>query len=166
MNEHIQILNNYNPFVITGIVLSCLWLGAYILSWVIQWAWAWVDESKVSRNNWIASIFSGNLKKDGWYENLAFNYLPSSFYKYNQYKNGQCVSKNDHYHEYIIGKINTLGYFSILPLIWFGMLCLNFWYISLYFVLAYGIAFTARMGRRGQKMLKAHIEDKNAHKDQ
>ena len=154
MNE-IQIISDYNPFVITGTVLSALWASAYVLSGLIQWAWAWVDETEVSKGNWIV----GKLSKQpthGWVkENKYWMY-----YKYD--KDGKQVDCTDGIKLPIDYWLST--YFFILPLIWFSMLCLNFWYMSMWFAMAYGLAFTMRMARRGQKLLTKHIADKDAHK--
>jgi len=148
MNE-LQILNTYNPFVITGIVLSCLWAGAYILSWLVQWGWAWVDEQKVGKDNAVANKFRV-MFSNGWvYEGRLWVY-----YKYD--KDGKEIDHGD--------MPIYDSYFRVLPIIWGAMLCLNFWYISMWIVMVYAVAFTARMGRRGHKLLTKHIEDKEAHK--
>jgi len=152
MNENIQILTTYNPFVITGIVLSCLWAGAYILSWLIQWAWAWVDEGKISSNNQLIVKLFGELPK---------NYIKlSSSRAYNYAKIDDSGRESDLRDT----SPNSFKYLLLLPLIWFSMLCLNFWYISMWFGMAYAVAFTMRMARRGQKILTKHINDKDAHK--
>ena len=161
MNE-IQILSNYNPFLITGIVLSVLWAGAYVLSWIIQWAWAWVDESKVgSYNALIKKLFPLDIReyhnatceerKNGWF---------TGYYgkEYTKFVDSDRVGYTNIYP-------SGFKYLIILPLIWFSMLCLNFWWISMWFAMAFTLAFTMRMARRGQKLLKAHINDKDAHKD-
>lgn len=156
MNE-VQIFGITNYFVITGIVLSGLWLGAYILSWIIQWAWSWVDESKVSPNNWVVSLFSIKLKDD-WVR-------VDKYWKYHKYnKDGVKVEETDSSID--VGDSCSLAppYMLILPIIWFGVLCLNFWYISMWFAMAITLAFILRMARRGQKLLTKHINDKEAHK--
>ena len=94
----------------------------------------------------------------------------NKYWMYNLYKDGNVVANEDS----LPGSVGTIAdcgplikgiqrYFFMLPLIWLGVLCANFWYISMWVGLSYGIAFTARMARRGQKLLKSHIEDKNAH---
>lgn len=156
--EIVQICGISNYFVITGVVLSGLWAGAYILSWLVQWAWAWVDEAEVANSNWIVSKtrpivneYSYKDQPDGW-----MNTDSHTCWRYKKYKDGAVIAKTD---------TNPCFYPWIIFLIWFSMLCLNFWYISMYFGLFFAIAFSTRMARRGQKVLAKHIADKDAHKD-
>ena len=170
MNETIQICGITNYFVITGIVLSGLWAGAYILSWLIQWAWAWVDEAKVDKGNWVVNLFerAKPTLPDGWVRTNAS-------YIYSQYdEDGVRLNRTDNISRILSGKdleryvawdSDFYNYVFFLPLIWISMLCLNFWYISMYFGLFFAIAFSTRMSRRGYKALTAHIADKDAHKD-
>lgn len=161
MNE-IQILTTYNPFVVTGTVLSIVWALAYVLSWVVQLSWAWVDEAKVGSSNWVASKFIRDELKEGWVRT-------DGAWKYKKYAK---ESKFGTTHGYIdctdFDFIAHRGfpYILIPPLIWFAMLCLNFWWISMWFAMFFAVAFTMRMARRGQKILTAHINDKDAHKEQ
>lgn len=181
MNE-IQILTTYNPFVVTGTVLSIVWALAYVLSWVVQLSWAWVDEAKVGKDNWVAKRLELPSKiKDGWYRNTGDYY----HYSYLYFKDGivkdtaatgyGLTNLSDYGTEDIDvknlprlkyrGRKNYKNYIFGLPLIWFAMLCLNFWWISMWFAMFFAVAFTMRMARRGQKILTAHINDKDAHKE-
>lgn len=169
MNE-IQIHGITNPFVITGIVLSVLWMGAYILSWIVQWSWAWVDEAEVGKSNWVVNLFKDSTKREGWYK-------VNKYYMYWKYSDGKKVGSADEFivermgyplessvpRAHIIDDDDIQMYFLLLPLIWFGVLCLNFWYISMWFAMAITLAFTLRMARRGAKLLSRHINDKSAH---
>ncbi|MCK5020989.1 MAG: hypothetical protein KAS32_28500 [Candidatus Peribacteraceae bacterium] len=172
MNE-IQIFGYLNPLVTTGIILSLLWVGLYVLSWIVQLAWAWVDESKVAKNNWIVIKLSKKLPAlgsiDGWW-------VANGRYNYYEYKDGKPTGKKEDYisdikrHRGYSGEIyRSLAtemptYALYLPLIWLGVLCLYLWYISIWVALAYAVAWSARATRRGQKILKAHMSDKDAHK--
>jgi len=152
MNETLQIIGNHNIFVSLGTLLSLIWAGAYILSWIVQWAWAWVDEGKVKGDNFLAKKICSELPK-GWKKSR-------DLWLYRKYdESGGYIGGTDFYP--ISGILRT--YFGILPLIWFSMLCLNFWYISMWFGMVAALAFTMRMARRGQKLLSAHIADKEAH---
>ena len=159
MNE-IQIFGITNYFVITGIVLSHIWAGAYILSWIIQWAWAWVDETKPSSFNWLA--IKVVKRKDGWYMNPLGFILNGMFYKYILIKDGKQYNEADYSPSEIIGIFRS--YFLVLPLIWFGVFCANYWNISMWFAMGISLAFVARLTRRGQKLLTSHMADKDAHK--
>lgn len=166
MNEEIQIITTYNPFVITGVILSIIWAGAYILSWLVQWSWAWVDETKASKYNWVVQRFkykTDPLPENGW------AYV-DEYYKYHLYKDGERVDRADslastcdNVSMCVTGNYSKYPFF--LPLIWLSVLFLNFWSISMWFAMAFGLAFIMRMARRGQKLLTSHINDKNAHKE-
>ena len=54
-----------------------------------------------------------------------------------------------------------LGTFIITPTL-AGIL--YFYHITIWFILAYGIAYSARSGRRLQKKFQSHMDDKDAHK--
>ena len=164
MNE-IQILTTYNPFVVTGTVLTALWAVAYILSWVIQWVWAWVDEGEVGRSNWVANKLShksrGWVRTDDYWRYRKFLF---GIFQINCQDNISCVEVGESAIILKNGNRFVMTYPVYPLLIWFGVLCLIFWNISMWFAMVYALALTARMVRRGQKMLKAHMEDKNAHK--
>ena len=149
-----EIIIGYTPFVVTGVVLSGLWAGAYILSWIVQWSWSYVDEANINHKNWVANKFNRPLP-NGWVrENRYWMY-----YQYDE--TGRQIAASDGEKLPILARLST--YFGVLPLIWLGVLCLNYWYISMWLALAYGIAVTARMTRRGQKTLVKHINDVKAH---
>lgn len=155
MNEIQTIVTHWHPLVATGVVLSGLWLGAYLFSWVVQWAWAFVDESEVSSSNWVASKFDFGLPS-GWEK-------VDEFWMYHKYdKDRNVIDKTDG----VKLPIRSIfySYFGVLALIWVAMLSLSVWYISMWVVMAMALAWTMRMARRGQKLLTKHIEDKEAHK--
>jgi len=174
MNE-IQIIGITNYFVITGIVLSGIWAGAYILSWIVQWAWAWVDETSVSKANWIVNLTNPRKELNGWYKNTKYKGNERRSWQFFKFDNGICINHTDtslNYEGNTVGEMdfgvgmspNTYTYHIYILVIWFGVLCAEFWYISMWFAMAVALAHITRMGRRGQKLLTAHIADKKAHK--
>lgn len=137
-----QITNFFttNPFFITGLVLSVIWVGSYFLSWAIQWLWSWVDETPTHECNYV-------LRKVA----TMFGYEYTEGGHYNYYKVGT-------------GDDGEIIFIKVLGLIWLGVFSVMLWYISMWLVLATTIAFMARSGRRTIKLFKAHTKDKEAHK--
>ena len=150
--------------LLSGVGLTALWAAAYIVSWIVQAIWSWVDETTISERNFVAALFDPAIPKDGWAR-------IGGYYEYHKYEDGLLVAHDTTCPEGTIVDCRHIitsdisNYIVILPFIWIAALCVYFWYISVWVALAACVAYVARMARRGQKLLTAHIEDKVAHKE-
>lgn len=136
------------PWII-GRVLAIGWVCLYFLSWAIQLAIAWVDDSTTCGYNKFFKMTAnliGYVKTDGgcW------------DYRHKVLFNIDCDDPTGFFMVFFI----LMPVLLVLPpLIYFQWLACVV--LGVIFVLLY----TLRGGRRVQKKLKAHIEDKNAHKE-
>ena len=138
-----------NEYEIAGVVsgsIAAIWILVYILCWVGQWAWAWVDDAKVHKGNLIVGFLA---KKYGFVDD---------------------GDKELYYHHPVIGGhgegfipfVGTLGVTSLIPVCL--VVTFNFYPIVLSVLLFFVFAMLARFSRRHKKLFDKHIEDKDAHK--
>ena len=50
-------MNEYEIAFTIGGCLAVLWIVAYILCWVGQWAWAWIDDSEAGKRSLFIKLF-------------------------------------------------------------------------------------------------------------
>ena len=131
MNELLNIFtHNYPnyPILSTFVLICSIWYISIASLQFLNWAMAWIDDSKRIKNNQIITKFGLLLDK---------KHKPRD---------------ND-----VVGSIifTTVAFFSSVAI--------NFWWISIWFILFGTVMFSLRGGRRVQKKLTAHIANKDAH---
>lgn len=146
-------MNEYQiAFTISG-GLIIFWVLIYLFCWISQWAWAWIDDSKVDKNN---AIISWLMIKNGWklcdQETGRFSY-----YKGNRYWDSSSEKSDG-----IVVLVNTLMISTTFPV--FIVIMFNFYDITLFTFAGISIAWLARFARRNKKMFDAHANDPKAHK--
>ena len=155
-----------------GLTLVSLLIISYVTCWIGQRVWAWLDDEKVGPENLLLNLVrKGTPYK---YPVTDFDGEKNYYYSDNKVDEGKTRSKDK-----MVGRIvranSTERNYCPDPLILFlcsvasifGPLSLaliySFLHLSLCIAGFFAVAFLTRAGRRGQKLLKSHIEDKKLH---
>jgi len=168
-------MNEYEIAFYCGLGLSAFCIIAYVLSWVVQWAWAWIDDGKASKKNWIASktIFSkwkypvhndygdalerkAKTNADGW------------GYAKDKKHTHKSVHNLKHGIDYLYDWQISGRYFwlvlGMIPLPVVAVLMYDVYPITLTIGVLIVLAYLARFSRRHKKIFDEHVKDKGAHK--
>lgn len=145
-------LNAYEIAIGSGVIILAGWLVAYILCWVGQWAWAWVDDSKAGENNLIVKLILEKIFEFKFEQNPGYKYVKDIAWV----KGG----KKSEYRELYVFKFCFMT--ASIPL--FIVLTLDFYYVALTIASISLLAILARFARRHKKLFDKHIVDKEAHK--
>jgi hypothetical protein len=163
-------MNEYQIASIVGGVIAVGWFVAYVLCWLGQWAWAWVDDSEVGKRNWLASKINFSKWKYPVYlysESFENGDKPHGYAKDKKYNNTKCgglregVDYKYGFNTYG-GIISTTFITSLIPM--FAVISFNLYPVTLAFLCVALIAWVARFSRRHKKLFDKHIVDKDAHK--
>ena len=140
-------MNEYQIAAISCIGLMAFWLVTYLLSWGIQWAWSWVDDSEIGKRNWIVR------KIAHWrgYEDRD-TYISSFLYTD---KSGDMSDGSNPF--FLVAFVT-----SIIPMTL--VLSINFYPVALSVLTLTLIAHVARFSRRHKKIFDEHVKDKSVHK--
>ncbi len=168
--------NAYQFALQVGVTLCIILILSYFLSWIVQWVWSWLDDEEVGGRNFIIGLiktssiykypvtdFDGDV---GYYLSTSpedegkkvISHMNSS-YMVGRLKRRCDVIDSDGGFEFLL----CLGGAVAIPL--FIALVYSNFHISLCVAGFFALAFTTRGGRRLQKKLNKHIEDKGAHTD-
>ncbi len=168
-------MNEYEIALSAGGVIFAFCISAYIFTWLIQWAWAWLDDAKVSESNWLEeklrftkwkyplhNAFGDELK-----EAIKSNRKPFAYAKDEKLKNksvhGLVCDKDYKYTHNINSSIwLTTLVASLSPILF--LFAFKVYPLTLAIITIVLIAFTARFARRNKKMFDSHVKDKDAHK--
>jgi len=145
LNNRGNKMNGYEMAFWCGVIIALVWLLAYFLCWACQWAWAWIDDSKVNKANLIVSSLA---KFDGWDDDGTNSMYYSK--KGSGYEEGFTV-----FLKYSLGT-------SVLPVLSF--ICFDFYTVTLCALSLIAIARLARFSRRHKKLFDKHVKDPEAHK--
>ena len=141
-------MNEYQIAGYAWIGIIIFWYLAYILSWVVQWAWAWIDDSEIGKNNALIKKIASYM---GYEET-------ESRYSFNAYDHKSSGSSSDGVWQFHLFVLIT----GIIPLT--IVLSINFYPVALSLVTLTIIAHIARFSRRHKKIFDEHVKDKSAHK--
>lgn len=145
-------MNAYCIAASAGVVIFAMWILAYILCWVGQWAWAWIDDSEVEGTNKLVKF-------------LAMKVFGYGFFHAGRYR--RFTDSDDYYKEcratdgegpFFLSALLT----ALLPLA--IVMAVDFYPVTIGIVTAIGLAMLARFSRRVKKQFDAHAKDKDAHK--
>lgn len=145
-------MGDYNAYQIaigSGLIILAGWIVAYLLCWIGQWAWAWVDDSKAGDNNVLISkiltkVFGLEYKKDRFNDMEWHSKSGSRVFEYGLYV---CMF-------WVLT--------SLIPLA--IVLCIKFYYVALSLFSLCCLMFLSRFARRHKKLFDKHVKDKEAHK--
>lgn len=144
-------MNEYQIAALCGGAIAALWVLAYILCWVGQWAWAWVDDSEVGKVSLLISWIAGVTG----YEYVIKSYSSSFVWK----KKGKRDSSADWG---FVPFFNIALITSSVPMV--VVLCFNLYQVAISILIAAMLAWVARFSRRHKKLFDKHVVDKDAHK--
>ena len=173
------ILNYNNAFHLAlqvCLIISAIGITAYATSWVGQWVWSWLDDSKVGHNNKFLELFMPLPK----YRYPVADFGGEEAYWMSDCKEDSGKRRNRHSsnNSHIKGDLKRTGsmdnpplgfkFFLLLFLMCISGQVIAIMYVNLHISLCIGgffaLAFTTRGGRRLQKKLDKHVNDKDAHK--
>jgi hypothetical protein len=137
-------MNEYQIASIVSGFIAISWILAYLLCWAGQWAWAWVDDSKVGQRNLIVKYLANKNGFDD-YDSSCFDYR------------GAQKGLSDGFGSFIRAYLFTV----MLPFIL--VITINFYPVTLAFLCVALIAWVARFSRRHKKLFDKHVVDKDAH---
>jgi hypothetical protein len=137
-------MNEYQIASIVGCVIAISWIVAYFLCWTGQWAWAWVDDSKVGSKNLIIDFLT---KRAGYTDrdSCVFPYYTPD---------GDSADGTWLF-------VRALLITSLAPML--SVLCVKFYPVALFALLFLALAWATRFSRRHKKLFDKHIVDKDAH---
>lgn len=160
INEIATIGASMNEYEIAGFIGLCLiaiWVASLILSVISQRCWAWIDDAKTSKGNWLLNCLTPN--------SLQWKSSNGEYWKYyrgTNYKNR--VAETDHPDEAYVGLIMAYGaILSILPISL--LIAFKFYPIVIGIALFFTIAHLAHYSRRHKKAFDVHVKDTKAHKE-
>ncbi|MFU4132759.1 hypothetical protein ACM7HG_30015 [Pseudomonas aeruginosa] len=147
-HEHITQIPDYLFTFILGLFLAFLWAFAVFLAWAWGRAWAWIDDSKPPRHNFLTRrvmvLLGFKLQDDPW---PAYQYMHSKNY---------CESDGH------------IGFFApiLISILAPSLLLLSFdlYPVTVCGLTLFAVAHLARFARRHKKLFDKHIADPNAHK--
>jgi hypothetical protein len=157
-------------------------VAAYVLSWVAQWAWAWIDDSEVGDKNWLAEKISlvetpfakwkypvynaaqKELDSNSNPDRKAFGFAKDP--DLNNKSVYDLVEGRDYLYTWRTGvRANYVAIpiaSSLSPVI--IVVCVQFYPVALTVGSLFLMAHMARFGRRHKKLFDKHLTDKDAHK--
>lgn len=171
-------MNEYQIAMWIGGAIFAFCILAYIFCWIIQWAWAWVDDKEASNKNWLSSKFEGASKWKypvhneygvGLEAAIKNNHAPFGYAKDKKHNNGKVGGLMEGVDYVYSHDVRCIGGFFMLAVIAFALpitlLCaLKVYPLTLAVLIITLIAYLARFARRNKKMFDDHTKDKDAHK--
>jgi len=169
-------MNEYQMAMLVGVCLFGAGVAAYIFSWIAQWAWAWVDDSKTGKKNWISSKVTlsrwkypvynkceAELEENGTDGLSVFGYAKDK--KLNGCSVHGLIEEEDYIYTWRI-PLGSYPYiiisFLFAPI--FCVFAIKAYPVTIGIATALLLAHLARFSRRHKKMFDEHVSDKNAHK--
>ncbi|HEJ2104692.1 TPA: hypothetical protein SLV91_003651 [Pseudomonas aeruginosa] len=147
-HEHITQIPDYLFTFILGLFLAFLWAFAVFLAWAWGRAWAWIDDSKPPRHNFLTRRVMVLL-------GFKLQYDPWPVYQYMHSKNN-------------FGSDGHIGFFApiLIAITSPSLLLLSFdiYPVTICGLTLFAVAHLARFARRHKKLFDKHIADPNAHK--
>lgn len=136
-------MNEYEIAITVGVCLAAMWVLAYILCWIGQWAWAWINDSEVGKRNKMVEVIALRVG----YEIVDYIYM---YRKNLRDTDGEAPF-------FICGAA-----LSISPLAM--VMAFSYYPVSIGVATAATLAFMARFALRHKKLFDKHIVSKGAHK--
>ena len=169
-------MNEYQIAIAAGVTLFACIIMAYILCWILQRAWAWVDDSKAKNVNWLISktpckwkypVYNAsgeNLKKLAENKEEIFGYAKDKKNHNKSVHDGLREGVDYVYtHNISATYLPFLFIAFILPIV--ALITFKFYPVTLFIVSIVSIAFLSRFALRSKKLFNKHIKDKDAHKE-
>ena len=170
------ILNYNNEFALAlqvCLIICAVAIAAYAVSWVGQWVWSWVNDSKIDRDNKFLELLLPSSK----YRYPVDDFDGEEAYWMSDCKEDSGKRKNmrgsPNNIKGNLEKTSSLNpkearFIGYLALMVVAGQVLALIYVNLHLSLCIGgffaLAFVTRGGRRLQKKLDNHVNNKDAHK--
>jgi len=167
-------MNEYEISFYCGGAILLVWLFAYLFSWAVQCAWAFIDDSKVSERNWFADKVEFSKYKyplhneygEGLERAIREKQKPFAYSKNKRDKDKryQDVAEKDKKYDWqVYGGIFTTAMLSA----WIPfaiVLSFNFYPVFLFLTSSFAVAYLSRFARRSKKLFDKHVNNKEIHK--
>jgi hypothetical protein len=124
------------------------WMFLWLLVWIGQSCWAWVDDTEVAERNKLV-ILLNKLWGNTLHRRAASG-------------GGYYLNKNDDSVEGGSAFFKTVFITALIPIIIVAIV--DFYTVALIALSAYALAHVTRFARRHKKLFDKHVDDKNAHK--
>lgn len=140
-------MNIYEIAGIIGVALGLLLIVAYVLCWCWQITWAWIDDGKCTRGNYIVKWL---CYRSGYVDRNA-----SEFQFYTSSEHNRNISDG------AWPFFRAMLILMAAPLL--VLVSCQFYPIALSLILAFGLAYICRFTRRLRKKFGSHVADDKAH---
>lgn len=137
-------MNMFEIAAVVGCFLALLFVLCYILTWVGQWIWGYIDDSDCSSRNKLIEFIMTKLMS---YEVYDVGWL---------YRSGDKLSDG--------GEGFFLTFFTLLFLPILIVAAIKLYLVTIVLCVILGVVQLARFSRRLKKKFDIHTEDKSAHK--
>lgn len=145
-------MNAYEISVGLGFCIFALWIAAYILCWIGQWLWAWIDDSEVGRHNVLVGFLLGKLHGIEYKLNPELELVEDYGYILP-------TGKKAYFSELYV--LRFWFFTSAIPTL--CVLALDFLSATLTIASVVAVAYLARFSLRTKKKIDRHCNDKAAH---
>ena len=156
-------MDEYKIAALMCLCILGLWVSAFILSWIIQHAWAWVDDSKKSERSWLAGKIPMIIKTK-WVHPIYYDADKRDFRGWAKKPSKGYDGRLNHGEDFKFGcevipwQIYTVLITSLAPIA--ILLSIKFYPLAISIVTMTIIAYLARFSRRTKKAFDKHIVDK------
>ena len=145
-------LNLYQQALVLGVCILIVSIAAYFITWVGQWCYAWLDDSKTGKDNLIIL----KLSKLFGYEDASLQSHYHSSWRYRSTSNPKVVTDGE---AFFFVPATTLAFVPLAIVIFLDFLCFSLTVAGLVLM-----AHLARMCFRHKKLFNKHVNDTGAHK--
>ena len=164
-------MNEYEIAATASACIVFLWVCAYVLSWLVQFVWCFVNDGEISDKNWLSSkvnfsryryrVYNDHITK----KERGNNKTTDSHNRFSKNKEDEGCSihlnKIDYKCDFqTYGGILTVGLLTAL-----SPFMVIVYPLTLSIIAFASIAFISRFAMRNKKMFDKHVGNKDAHKD-
>ena len=156
-------MNEYQIALIVSWCFGGVSIIAYLLSWCCQWAWAWVDDSKMDEENWLSSKVSISQWRYPVYKTTGELAGYAKDKKHKGIKGVLSLTEGVDFirPQYRCGYLFAGALFSLAPFL--SLVAFKVYPVAIASAMLVLIAFMGRFSRRHKKMFDEHTKDKAAH---
>lgn len=167
-------MNEYQIAIFASGFIAAFLVVLYVLCWVGQWAWAWVDDSEIDNENILSKHMTlrrfSKWKYPVWNGRKTDSKKPFGYAK-DESLNDSSVHNLREGVDYLYdwrfpvtlgGFISSTVIVSLMPII--SLLAFKFYYVLIPILSLFLLAHLARFARRHKKIFDDHVKDKGAHK--
>lgn len=169
-------MNEYQMAFGLGASAFCFVGVAYILCYVCQWVWSWVDDGEMSSVNWLCEktrltkwkypVYNAHgdcLRRKRDRGDKPFGYAKDKKNK-NKGVSGLIEGK-DYVYSFNLSTTCLPFMFSLLALPMAALIAFKLYPVTLFIGTSIAVAYLSRFARRSKKLFDKHVTDKDAHKE-